>query len=334
MTAYQRPPQLKPGDTIGIVSPSSTIEPFPRRLRRGIQALESLGFKVRLGDNCTKTFGKAGGTPQERADDINTFFKDASVRAILCSTGGFNANSVLPLLDYELIKANPKIFCGYSDITALNLAISAKTGLVTFNGPTLLPSFGEKDGPFPFTAEQFKKVLCDIDHIGVLPAAEFSSDENLWWDKEDDRPSATRAMAPPRSLYGGQAEGVLLGGNLETIMLLGGTEYMPDLTGSILFLEEMGGDTAIVERNLTYLEQLGIFSKISGFVYGRPYRFDDDDSRPLSAILASFAEHYRLPAIMNLDCGHTNPMLTMPLGVHAALDADNATITITGSAVV
>lgn len=333
MTMYRKPPQLRPGDTIAVISPSSTIQPFPRRLERGIHFLEEQGFRVKISENGKAASGKAAGTPEQRAADIHACFSDPSIKAIICSTGGYNANSVLPLLDYDLIGKNPKIFCGYSDITALNLAISTKARIVTFNGPTVLPSFGECGGPFSFTVEQFIKVTGNTGPIGVLPASAVFSDENLWWEKEDDRPSATQPAPQPHTIHKGQAEGVLLGGNLETLTMLGGTEYLPDFSGSILFLEEMGGSTDVVERNLTYLEQLGVFKQIAGLIYGRPYRFTDDDSRSLNTILSEFARRYNLPAITNVDCGHTNPMLTMPLGVHATLDADNAIITIPESAV-
>ena len=333
MSSYQKPTHLQPGDAIGIVSPSSTIEFFPKRLERSIKALQQLGFQVRLGANSTKTYGKAAGTPAERAKDINDFFGDPSIKAILGSTGGYNANAVLPLLDYELIAKNPKIFCGYSDITALNLALTAKARMVTFNGPTLLPSFGEFGGPFPFTIEQFKKTLCNTEPLGVLAASDTFSDENLWWEKEDTRPSRSKPANATYALNGGTAEGTLMGGNLETVTMLGGTEYMPDFKGCILFLEELGGSTDLVERNLAYLEQLGIFDDINGFIYGRPYQFEDDKARPLRVILADFAKRHNLPAIVDIDCGHTNPMLTMPIGVNAKLDADRATIEIIESAV-
>lgn len=334
MNYFRKPNHLEPGDTVGIISPSSTISPFPRRLKRGIEALENLGLNVRLGNNCQKTYGKAAGTPQERADDINTFFKDGSVKAIICSTGGYNANSILPLLDYGLINNNPKIFCGYSDITLLNLAINTKARLVTFNGPTLLPTFGEFERPFPFTIKAFKKALFSTSPIGLLPSSKDISDESLWWDKEDDRPSNTRAVKPYHDVHGGQAEGILLGGNLETLTLLGGTEYLPDFQDCILFLEEMGESTDTVERNLTYLEHLGVFEKISGLLYGRPYQFEDDNSRTLHSIIKDFASRYNLPTIVDIDCGHTNPMLTLPLGVSARLDADSNTVAITESAVI
>ncbi|HEV7454918.1 MAG TPA: S66 peptidase family protein, partial [Candidatus Saccharimonadales bacterium] len=267
------------------------------------------------------------------ADDINAFFKDPAIHAILSSTGGYNANSLLRLLDYESIEKNPKIFCGYSDITALNVAITAKAHLVTFNGPTVLPSFGEYGGPLPFTVEQFKHVLCDALPAGLLPSPSDFSDENLWWEKEDDRPRRMKPASPPHVIYGGRVKGVLLGGNLETLTMLGGTDYMPDFKGSILFLEEMGGSTDSIERNLTYLEQLGIFDKIAGLIYGRSYQLEDDEVRPLDTILSEFATRYGLPTVANIDCGHTGPMLTMPLGVSAELDADNGKVIITDSAV-
>ena len=335
MTHFIKPPHLQKGDTIGIVSPSSAITNFPRRLQRGISSLEALGLKVILAPNSQKASGHAAGAPQERADDIHSMFRNPEIKGIICSTGGYNANAVLPLLDYELIRSNPKVFCGYSDITALNVAITHKAGLVTFNGPTVLPTFGEYDGPFEFTLRNFLKAVFENKAMGELEHSDITSDENLWWGKDDDRRRKTVPASAPVALTAGKGEGTLLGGNLETLTILGGTKFLPDYDDTILFLEEMEGGTDSVERNLDYLEQLGVFKKVRGLIYGKPYQFSTiSPKRSLETILTELGNRYGIPVIYNVDCGHTNPMLTMPLGVHAIVDADNTSITITESATV
>ncbi len=317
---YIKPARLQKGDRVGIVSPSSTIEPFPRRTNRGVENLKKIGLDVVFSKNAKKSFGHNAGTPQERAGDINLMFSDKSIKAIMCSTGGLNANAVLPLLDYEIIKKNQKIFCGYSDITILNNAITHKTGLVTFNGPTLLPTFGEYGGVHKYTLEYFKKVLFSDKPIGVFTSATEYSDENLWWEKKDIRPNIMKKASPMRSVSFGFAEGVLMGGNLNSLCFLGGTEYMPDFTNSILFLEDEGESTAYTERRLHYLEQIGVLGKTRGILFARPYQFiTDSQDRTLIDILSFFGKKYEIPIICDIDFGHTNPMLTLPLGIHAKI---------------
>ncbi|MEA2007475.1 MAG: S66 peptidase family protein [Patescibacteria group bacterium] len=334
---YTKPSRLQKGDRVGIVSPSSTIEPFPRRTDRGVKNLENIGLEVVFSSSAKKSFGHNAGTPQERANDINLMFSDESIKAIVCSTGGLNANAILPLLDYEIIKKNPKIFCGYSDITVLNNAITHKTGLVTFNGPTLLPTFGEYGGVNEYTLEYFKKALFSEVPIGIITSAAEYSDENLWWEKEDTRPSDMKEAEPMKPVLSGFAEGVLMGGNLNSLCFLGGTEYMPDFSDSILFLEDEEESTAYTERRLNYLEQIGVLGKTRGILFARPYQFiTDSQDRTLIDILSFFGEKYEIPIICDIDFGHTNPMLTLPLGIRATMNvsANNARMELVESAVI
>lgn len=317
-----KPKKLQKGDLVAIVSPSSSIKNFPRRLKRGITELESLGLRVIVADNALNSQGHNAGTPQERADDINNCFKNPEIKAIICSTGGWTANSVLPLLDYDLIKNNPKIFCGFSDITALNLAIYKKTNMVTFNGPTILPSFGEHDGLSDFTKEYFKKILFNADAPMILDYPNEFTDELLWWETEDDRSRIYKKASKPYYVSEGYAEGKLIGGNLITLCILGGTEYFPIFDNSIIFLEEEGESTSSVERRLFYLEQLGVFKKIKGLIFGRPSNFKiNSEDRLLKTILAEFGKKYDVPIIVDVDCGHTAPIYTFPIGVKVTLNS-------------
>lgn len=320
-----KPTHLKIGDIIGIVSPSSTIKNFPRRLSRGIKNLEKLQLKVILGKNVKKSFGHNAGTPEERAEDIHSMFANPSVKAVICSTGGLNANAVLPLLDYNLIRKNPKIFCGYSDITILNNAIFHKIGLVTFNGPMVLPTFGEFGGAHKLTIDYFKKALFSNKSIGLLNSTKEFSDENLLWEIKDNRPKKMRLADRMYGLTNGEGQGMLLGGNLTALCFLGGTQFLPNFTDSILFLEDAEESTASIERKFFYLEQLGILEKIKGMMFARPYQFFIDlKERTLNQILKYFGEKYDIPVAVNLDFGHTSPMITLPLGINAKISVNDS----------
>lgn len=335
MKGIIKPMHLKKGDKIGIVSPSSTIKSFPRRLERGIKTLESLGLKVILGKNAKGSQGHNAGTPEERAEDINNFFENKEIKAIICSTGGWTSNAILPLLDYKEIRKNPKIFCGFSDITALNLAIHKKTGLVTFNGPTVLPVFGEFGGPLAYSVKWFKKVLFQNLPIGKIDYPREFTEEILWWDREDNRKRKTVPATPFVFLTDGICEGKLIGGNLGTLCILGGTEYMPDFDRVILFLEEEGESTSSVERRLFYLEHLGIFKKIKGVLFGRPSNFvTDSNDRTLHDILREFGEKYKIPVVADVDFGHTSPMITVPIGINAKINSNEKRIEILESATI
>lgn len=328
-----KPKALRPGATIGIVSPSSTIAPFPRRLERGIDALRKLKFEVCLSEHAGNSNGHTSGTAQERAADINNFFKDASIDAIVCSTGGWNANSVLPLLDYEMISRNPKIFCGYSDITALNVAIFHQSNLVTFNGPTVLPTFGEFPAPLSYSVNQFIKAISSNEPLGILsPPANFT-EENLYWDREDDRSRSLKIATPWKSIIGGMAEGTSLVANLSTLSILGGTTFFPDFTDRILFLEDEGKSTSFSDRHLAYLEQLGVFNKINGLVYARPCRYETHSSdRTLFDILKDLGAKYKMPILADVDFGHTDPIPTLPLGIPVRLNSNSGEIVFLESA--
>jgi muramoyltetrapeptide carboxypeptidase len=329
---FIKPYHLEKGDYVGIVSPSSTIKPFPRRLERGIKALENFGLKVKLGKYATASWGHNAGTPEQRAEDIMNFFKDKSIKAIFCSTGGWNSNAVLPLLDYKIINENPKIFCGFSDITTLNLAINKKSKLITFNGPTVLPSFGEFKLD-PFFIKWFKRIFFENKKIGLLEFPNYFTDEILWWDKEDTRERKMKPATKPLCVYEGESEGILMGGNLNTLCALAGTEFFPDFSGAILFLEDEGESTSSTERNLVHLEQLGVFKKINGLIYGRPFHLKiDSPDRTLYDILRYFGEKYKIPIIMDVDIGHTSPAIPLPIGVKTFLNSKELRIEILESA--
>lgn len=337
MREILKPPCLKKGDTIAIVSPSSTIQPFPRRTKRSVSYLESKGYKVVFMPNAKNNDGYSGGTAQERADDINDAFLDTNINAILCSTGGLTANAVIPYINYELIRENPKIFCGYSDITTLLLMITSKARIVTFHGPTLLPSFGEYEGAITFSYDCFEQVVSSRNAFGVLPSANKIVANNQYWDKEDDEPLEMKEAQHIKSFGKSQkVSGKVFGGNLQTFTMLMHDDGFFDLEGAILLLEEEGLSTDWYERYIIELERAGVFKKINGIIFAKPsnsYKESNKKIRNLDHILTEISDKYNLPILSNVDSGHTKPLLTIPLGIEIEIDTEKRTLSLKDAAV-
>jgi muramoyltetrapeptide carboxypeptidase len=318
-------PRLSRGDLVGIVSPSSPVAADrPRRFERGVAELERRGFRVRVGEHARSKTGWTAGLPEDRAADLHAMFADPDVRAIVCTIGGFNANQLLELLDYDLIVANPKVFVGYSDITALHGAIHARTGLVTMIGPALLPQFGEYGGVHDYTWDAFERVAMRAEPAGVFRAPESWYPELLWWDEHDDRPRKAEPAAPWRTVRAGRAEGPIVAGNVNTLLLLHGTPWWPSLDGALLCLEDDDeyGKPWMVERQLFQLRHLGAFERAAGLAYGRIDPAAGFESAAwIDEILLRATAGVDLPVATGLDFSHTSPLLTLPWGVRARLDA-------------
>ena len=235
-----KPPRLRLGDTVGIVSPSwGGAGKYPHRVRNGIAYLESLGFKTTIGAHALGQHGFVSDTAENRAADIHDMFRAHEVRAIIAAVGGDHSCHLLPYLDFELIRDNPTIFMGYSDITVLNVAIWNRTGLVTFNGPTLITDFAEYPSPHEYTTESFHRTVCRSEVVGRVRPSVSWTEEHLDWRTKADLERA-RKLVPSDGwtwLRPGVAEGVLVGGCISSLQHLRGTEYWPDLSGKILFLE-------------------------------------------------------------------------------------------------
>lgn len=320
------PPRLERGDLVGVVSPSSAVAAgVPRRFERGIAELERRGFRVRVGEHARSKTGWTAGTPDERAADLHAMFADPDVRAIVCTIGGYNANQLLDLLDYALIAANPKLFVGYSDITALHGAIHARTGLATMIGPALLPQFGEFGGVDDYTWDAFERVAMRAEPAGVFRQPKHWYPERLWWDEHDDRPRTPEPARPWRTVRPGTATGPIVAGNVNTLLLLQGTPWWPSLEGALLLLEDDDeyGKPWIVERQLVQLRQLGAFHEAAGLAYGRidpASGFEDETS--IDEILLRATDGADFPVATGLDFSHTSPLLTLPWGVRAQLAAE------------
>jgi muramoyltetrapeptide carboxypeptidase len=301
------PGRLKKGDLLGIICPASPVYDMSR-IESGVRYLEGLGYRTTVGRNASRHTGYLAGTDGERADDIHDMFTNRQVRGIFCARGGYGSPRLLPRLDYRRIARNPKIFVGYSDITALSMAFWTKCRLVTYHGPMLAVDLA----------------------AGVDPFAE----ESLWRMLTSPERHATLAMSDDdaRVRHSGAASGRLLGGNLSLLVSLLGTPYMPDIRGGLLFLEEIGEDPYRVDRMLTQIANAGIFSRARGIALGRftacVPKDPDVPSLSLGEVIAGRAELAERPFLSGFPIGHEKRMVTVPVGLRARLDADRGEITL------
>lgn len=306
-----RPARLGPGATIGIVGPGSPMK--PERLENGIRYLRQRGYKVKLGQHVRDVYGYLAGSDADRALDFNKMFRDPEVTAIISTRGGYGTPRILQQIDYDAVAANPKILVGYSDITALQLALFARTGLVTFSGPMVAVELGR--GIDAFTEASFWRMVSSVDEEVKLTA------EN----------------GPLLALHGGTAEGVLLGGNLSLLAALVGTEFMPDLNGAILVIEDVGEEPYKIDRSLTHLRLAGALEKVAGLVVGQMTDCQPDPSAPslsIEQVLLDVTADLGIPVVTALPYGHEEVKYTLPIGCRARLDANAGYLQLLESGVV
>lgn len=306
------PNKLNEGDEIRVIAPSRSLSLFNDEIiTLAKENLNNHGFKVTFSKNCREKDINNSSSIQSRIDDIHDAFRDQNVKAILTVTGGFNSNQLLSHLDYEFIRNHPKILCGYSDITALTNAITAKSGLITYSGPHFLNWAMKKE--FDYNVDYFKKCLINEKEYLVEPSKTWTDDS---WYKDQ----VNRIIEKNEGfiiLNEGEAEGKIFGGNLSSINLLQGTEYMPDLIDSILFLEDddLAGKYSGVmfDRALQSLIHQPGFQSVKGLVFGR---FQKNADMNIEKIKYMIHTKYlkKIPIIANVDFGHTNPMITFPVG--------------------
>ncbi|MBJ7608555.1 MAG: LD-carboxypeptidase [Candidatus Dormibacteraeota bacterium] len=321
------PTRLAAGDVIAVVSPAwGAVGALPHRAERASQYLERLGLTVRFMSSSRRNDGWSSASPEERADDINCAFGDRDIAAILCSIGGNHTNQVLPHLDWDVIAANPKLFQGYSDITVLHWALAKNAGLRTFYGPALISELAEWPVPLPFTDASLTSAWFGAEPL-TLEAAREWTEERIEWETDDIDSPRARVMAANDNwhwLRPGRAEGWLFGGCLETICwhLKGQADWL-DLEGCVLFLEtsEEAPSPAHIDAYLTDLEQLDIFNKVTGLILGRPAGYTPADVRAFEDVIVMRTANSDIPVVANLDCGHTDPMLTLPFGTGVSLDS-------------
>ena len=296
-----KPQRLKKGDLVGIVAPASPPAD-PSRIDRGVRYLEGLGYHVVIGEHAGCVHGYLAGTDEERLADLHGFFADRRVRAIIAVRGGYGTPRLLSKLNYSLIARNPKILVGFSDITALQLALWKKCSLVTFHGPMLGVEMA--DVMDPFTEEMFWRLLTSTSKLGLV---------NLPGESQ------------PRSLCSGKSNGRLVGGNLSLVVSLLGTRYFPDMRDGILFLEETGEEPYRVDRMITQLHNAGALSTCRAILAGQ---FTDciaeDPSKPsltVDEIMSETALRSMKPFLSNLPFGHLPQKMTLPIGLCASIDA-------------
>ena len=301
-----KPPRVKPGDQVGLVSPA-TAAFETGQTKIWVDALESLGFEVVLGNNYFARHGYFAGDDEARASDINAFFAEPGIRMIF-ARGGWGSPRLLPLLDYDTMRENPKVLLGYSDATALITAVHVKTRLVTFHGPSPLHLF---------SAEHFRRVIMNGEAY-LLENPDFITENTLVQTE-----NRIRTITP------GKASGRILGGNLSLLTAVMGSEYLPDWEGSILFIEDVDEAVYRVDRMMTELSLAGVLDKIRGFVFGRCTDCDPSGGFGSLTMEEMIAEHIKplgIPAFAGTMIGHIDAQFTIPLGIDVEIDANAGTI--------
>jgi muramoyltetrapeptide carboxypeptidase len=313
------PAKLRPGDEVRVVSPAVSLGIIPEYQRTlAERRFEGFGLRCSFSRNA-EVLDRFESSPVEaRVSDLHEAFADPGVRGIFTTLGGYNSNQLLDYLDYGLIGANSRIFCGFSDITALATAIHVKTGLVTYSGPHFT-TFGMMLG-IEYTSEYFGRCLMREEPFEVLPADHWSDDP--WYEDQENRDLVPNPGY--EVIHEGEAEGRLLGGNLGTLALLFGTPYMPELEGSLLLLEDDEEESAVdFDRHLQSLIHQPGFAGVRAMVVGRFQRASEMDLDSLRAIIESKRELERIPIVANASFGHTTPQFTFPIGGHGRLRAEN-----------
>ncbi len=312
------PAKLQEGDTIGIVSPAGAIfETEAYDIAR--ESFEAMGLNVKFGKFTQSRYGHLAGTDDERAEELNVMFQDSDVKAIIALRGGSGSARILDKLDYQAIRKNPKIFVGYSDITALHLAIFNKTGLVTFHGPVAVSTWNS------YSYDYFKKLLFDAELL-------------TYSNPEYKGTQLTQTSNRIRTITPGTSKGQLLGGNLSVLTSIMGTPYFPkNWKNKILYLEDIGEKIYAVDRMMSQLYLGGVLDQISGFIFGKCNGCDPGGSGYGSLTMEEVIDHYikplNIPAYSGAMIGHIDDNVTIPNGINAEIDANNGTIKLLKAAV-
>jgi muramoyltetrapeptide carboxypeptidase len=310
-----KPSPLRKGDSVAVISPAST--PDQASLTRGKRKLESMGFSVKLGPTMKKLFegGMLSAPDSERVSELHWAFESSEIKAIISSGGGYGTLRIVELLNYDLIKRNPKIIMGFSDLTALLNCITQTTDLVTFHGPMVAVDFG-RENPSKYVLDWFIKATSGQGPLGVI-------------DYPDDSP-------PVRTIVDGSASGQLVGGNLTLLVRMFGTRFEPRFEGKIVLIEEVGEDPYEIDGMLTQLILNGRIRKSAGIVFSQcvdcpvPERAGRSINRlTLESVVKERLQKIGVPSIFNFHAGHNIHKPTLPLGVNAKLDASNCTLEVT-----
>ena len=294
------PVPFKKGDKIALIAPSSPVA--DERIKPAINAVEALGLEAVVGKSCTSKNGFLAGEDTIRADDINMMFADKSIKGIFAMRGGYGSARILDLLDYKTIRKNPKVFAGYSDITALHVAFNQKCNLITFHAP--MPASEFYEGVDEYTMSFFKRNIFCNDSLGIM---ENPKDQKI------------------EILVKGNAEGRITGGNLTLLASSLGTKYEVNTKGKILFLEDVDEVPYRIDRMLLQLKQSGKFKDAVGIILGQWTRCEaknKENSLELNEIFKQLIVTENKPTICNIACGHSTPTMTIPMGAFAKIDND------------
>lgn len=302
-----KPKKLPKKANLGLISPASPIY-NTSDYERMISSLEDMGYTLSYGDHIQDKYGYLAGIDENRVADLHAMFLNKSIDGILCTRGGYGSNRILKLIDYDIIKNNPKPFIGFSDITSLNLAIYKKTGLVTFHGPVGKSYWND------YTYTSWKSILHD-------------ADSPIFYTPKNQQDVFT--------INSGKIEGKLLGGNLTVLTSLIGSDYMPSFKNSILFIEDVGEKVYRVDRMLSQLALSGILNQIKGFIFGKCTECTKpSNSLTLKEVLYHYIKPLQIPAFYGAMISHEEQNLTIPIGIRAHMDADKQTIKILEPAVI
>jgi muramoyltetrapeptide carboxypeptidase len=341
-----KPKHLQPKDKIMLISPASGaagVYVLNHRVENGKDTIEQMGFEVVIGEHALIP-GIRAGTEEQRAQDIHTAIQNPDVKALISMIGGDHVCAeILPHLDFESIKNNPKIFMGYSDVTSLLLGIYKMTGLTTFYGPAVMTQFAEYPAMLPYTKKWLAKTLMSPEVIGKIESSPEWTDETLDWAQKLDltRPRKLLPSIGWEWLQAGRAEGKLLGGCIQTLVFTieNYPDYIPDFSDSLFFWESaekglsIGHSPQEVEQDLMKLKEYGIFEKMTGMIVGRPYAYNDAWHKELKQIITKVVGDPSKPIMYNVEIGHTDPILTIPIGVKATIDSESNLFSIDESAV-
>lgn len=313
-----KPPRLKAGDKIAIVAPGSYIS--EEELQDSIKNLNQLGFETTYSEKVLLQSGYFAGSDKQRAQDLMEKFSDKSVKGIVCARGGYGCSRILPLLDYDVIRSNPKVMIGYSDITALLYGIYQKSGLITFHGPVGTSSFND------YSVDNFKRVLMNSEQNSLFKNSASGEDENVYG---------------VTTIVKGKGKGRLVGGNLSIMVSLVGTEFDVDYSGKIIFIEEVGEEPYRVDRMLTQLIQAGKFDNAAGVMMGIFRKCEVKEKSDLTAksfnlmeVLQDRLSSLNIPAVYGMSFGHVKDKFTIPFGALAEIDADKQTFALLEKAVI
>ncbi len=309
----QKPKRIQKGDVIGLISPASTPEDLSK-IEKSVKYFEKNSFKVEVGKNVGQYYGYLAGTDDERLSDLHSMFANKNVKAIFCLRGGFGSPRLLDKINYKLIQKNPKIFVGYSDITALQMAFLEKAGLITFGGP--MPAVDFVDPISTYTEEMFWTLVTTNKKIGKVKLAD---------------------EMKIRTLTKGTAAGRLVGGNLSLINSLVGTSFLPNMKDKILLLEDIGEMPYKIDRMLNHLRLAKIFQQIKSVLIGRFAECYENDPAKRSLTLGEVMDHYfgqlGKPVVYNFPHGHIADKLTVPFGAIIRINATKGFVEYTENAV-